>query len=178
MRKFVIAFLALAATAACADSTTTTVPRNAKAVPPAPAPRVQQACDLLTPDTISSVLGAKVEAGEQIGFECTFRKPASPQGTRQLAVRLRMEISDGSPGDVMDRFKTTMREGLRGPYDPESVGGVGDIAAWDGDTMIAGKAITGAKSAFLLVQLTDVSAADEQRLARDLMNEALSRVRG
>jgi hypothetical protein len=142
------------------------------------APRAQQACDLLTPDTIASVLGSKVEAGEQIGYECTFRRPASPQGTRQLAVRLRLEISDGTPNDVMDRFKTTMREGLRGPYDPESVAGVGEVAAWDGDTMIAGKSITGSKSAFLLVQLADVNAADEQRLARDLMNEALGKIRG
>ena len=178
MRKIVIAVLALAATSACADSTTTSAPPNAKAVAPAPAPRAQQACDLLTPDTISSVLGAKVEAGEQIGFECTFRKPASPQGMRQLAVRLRMEISDGTPDAVMDRFKATMRQGLRGPYDPESVIGVGDVAAWDGDTMVAGKAIAGSKSAFLLVQLSEVNPADEQRLARDLLSEAISKVRG
>ena len=136
-----------------------------------------QACDLLTPADVKSLMGEPVGPGEQMGFECAFRRPPNEKDLRTTALQLRLEVSQGTPQQLVDRFTKAMRDGLGGSYELSTELALGDVAAWDGDAMIAARALTPLRSAFVVVQLSGVDASNERLMARQLADRALSRVK-
>ena len=157
----------------CADGQTP--PPAAAAVVATPAPR--QACDLLTPDDVKALMGEPVGPGEQMGYECAYRRPPNAKDLRTTALQLRLETSQGTPQQLVDRFAKAMRDGLGGTYELSSEPALGDIAAWDGDAMIAARALTPLRSAFVVVQLSGVEPSGERLMARQIADRALTRVR-
>jgi hypothetical protein len=151
------------------------------APPPTPAAAVPAAanlkpCDLLTPADVTRVIGQEVLAPQAEGFECSFSRRAEG-GLTTRAVRLRVEEGDASPYDMFESYKTTIRTALGTSYDPERVLGVGAVAGWDGDALIAAAAAGPSRSAFLIVQLDGVPPENERAFAEALAQQALSRLR-
>lgn len=133
-------------------------------------------CDLLTPADVQGVLGERVLAGDQVGYECQYNRPPNADGMRVPAVRLRLEFANAAPAEHLERYAASMREGLGGTYQPSAVSGVGDAAAWDGDALTFATAVNG-RSAFVLIQPIEVEAGRRQELARALADRALARLR-
>jgi hypothetical protein len=166
-------------TAGCSADPATSAGTTAPAVPAAAAaPNRLKACDLLTSTDVTGVIGDTVLAPEPNGFECAFRRPAEGVGgmlTR--AVRLRLEQGAASPYDMYEQYTTTIRAALDGEYDPQSVAGVGSVAGWDGDALIAAEGLGSGQGFLLVVQLDGVSPEDEQRYAEAIAQAALARLR-
>lgn len=130
-------------------------------------------CDLLSPDEILGILGEQVRSGEEAGYECSYTRPADAQGIRMLAVKLRLEFGTDDPFVLLNQYQATLRSAL-GEYDPISVSGVGDAAAWDGDTFATTFAINPGRTGFVSVQLTNVDANLERRIAQELATKAVA----
>ena len=175
MTRRLMPFLFAGFLAGCADAPQPPAPASRAGLGSPAAP--MQACDLLTPDDVKALIGEPVGAGEQTGFECAFRRPPNEKDLRTTALQLRLELSQGTPQQLVDRFSNAMRDGLGGSYELSTEPGLGDIAAWDGDAMIAARALTPLRSAFVVVQLSGVDASGERLMARQLTDRALSRVR-
>ncbi len=92
-------------------------------------------------------------------------------------MRLRLDEGDATPNDMVERYPTTIRAALGTPYDPESVLGVGAVAGWDGDALIAAAGAGPSQSVFLIVQLDGVPPENERVFAEALAQQALSRLR-
>jgi hypothetical protein len=152
-------------------------PAPAQAALASAAPAQPLACDLLTPNDVKAIMGEPVGPGEQMGFECAFRRPPNEKDLRTTALQIRLEISQGTPQQLVDRFTNAMREGLGGTYELSTEPALGDVAAWDGDAMLAARALTPLRSAFLVVQLSGVDASGERLMARQIADRALSRVK-
>jgi hypothetical protein len=161
--------------AGCADTSQSPAPASQAAL--ASAAAQPQACDLLTSDDVKALIGEPVGPGEQTGFECAFRRPPNEKDLRTTAVQLRLELSQGTPQQLVDRFTKAMHDGLGGSYELSTEPALGDIAAWDGDAMIAARALTPLRSAFVVVQLSGVDAGGERLMARHVAERALSRVK-
>jgi len=134
-------------------------------------------CDLLTPADIESVIGDAVSGPEPDGVECAFRRQPGPDGLRRLAVRLRLEVSEGTPSELFERYTAAIRQAIGGDYDPEVFGGLGSIAAWDGDALLTSIPVENSRSAFVVIQLTGVDAAVEREQAGRLAAIALDAIR-
>ena len=145
--------------------------------PPPPAPPADPGpCDLLTPDEVRTVLGEAVLHGEASGFECTYTRPPTEVAMRYQAVKLRLEFGDVDPYVLLSNYQATLRNAL-GDYDPAPLSGVGDAAAWDGDTIAATVALTPTRSAFVSVQLREVDPALEQRYAQMLVEQGIANLK-
>jgi len=135
-------------------------------------------CDLLTPADVEAVIGDEVSGPEPDGVECAFRRQPGPDGLRRLAVRLRLEVSEGTPSELFERYTAAIRQAIGGDYDPEVFGGLGSIAAWDGDALLTSIPVESPRSAFVVIQLTGVDAAVEREQAARLAAMALDAIRG
>jgi hypothetical protein len=160
----------------CSDPAPAPIPAAQAALASAAAAQ-PQACDLMTADDVKSLIGEPVGPGEQTGFECAYRRPPNEKDLRTTAVQVRLEISQGTPQQLVDRFANVMRQGLGGSYELSTEPGLGDVGVWDGDAMIASRALTPLRSAFVVVQLSGVDASGERLMARHVADRALSRVK-
>ncbi|MEZ5318512.1 MAG: hypothetical protein R2752_14015, partial [Vicinamibacterales bacterium] len=131
--------LVLAATAACGGAPGSDADAGAPASGTSTT-TARQACDLLSASDVTAVIGEPVEAGEPLGYECTFRRPADADGFRARAARVRLEYGTATPAELLDQYRANMREGLGGAYDPPAEPGVGDVAVWDGHQLVAAAA--------------------------------------
>jgi hypothetical protein len=134
------------------------------------------ACDLLTPDQISAVLGRTIVAPEPGGYECAFRY-RNEHGLLARAVRLRLEEGADSPYDLYERYTAAIRQALGEDYAPETVLGLGSVAGWDGDAVMAAEGIVPGRSFVLVVQLDGAAPDTEQAQAEALAQAALGRLR-
>lgn len=146
-------------------------PVDATAVPAAQGP-----CSLLTPDEILGILGEQVRSGEEMGYECAYTRPADAQGMRLLAVKVRLEFGTDDPHVLLNRYQATLRDAL-GEYDPIPVSGVGDAAAWDGDTFATTFEVNPGRTGFISVQLNAVDANLERAIAQALAERAVANSR-
>lgn len=170
--------LAAAATGCSADPAPSAEAATGGPAASEAAPARLTACDLLTSADVTGIIGDAVLAPESNGFECAFRRPAEGEGgvvTR--AVRLRLEQGAVSPYELYEQYTSAIRAALGGEYEPVSVGGVGSVAAWDGDALLAAEGAGSGQSFMLVVQLDGVSPADEQRYAEAIAQAALARLR-
>jgi hypothetical protein len=132
----------------------------------------------LTSADVTGVIGDAVLAPEANGFECAFRRPAEGEGgmlTR--AVRLRLEQGAASPYDLYEQYTSAIRAALDGEYDPQSVGGLGSVAGWDGDALIAAEGLGSGQGFLLVVQLDGVPPEDQLRYSEAIAQTALARLR-
>ena len=151
---------------------------NPRAAALAEAPSVEpKPCDLLSSDDVKALLGEPVGPGEQTGFECAYRRPPNEKDLRMTALQVRLEISQGTPQQLVDRFTRAMSDGVGPSYSLSTEPALGDVAAWDGDAMITAKALTPLRSAFVVVQLTGVDESGARHMARNVADRALQKVR-
>jgi hypothetical protein len=172
MTRRVLPILSVVLIAGCSAS-----PQQAASAPVAAAPADPQACDLLTAMDVKLAIGEDVAGGELTGFECMFRRPPNEKDLRTTAAQVRLEISTGKPQELVDRYSARMREAL-GAYDLSSEPvEPGRVVAWDGDAMVAAAPMTPTRSAFVIVQLSGIDESQQRRIARQLVDQALNKLK-
>jgi len=140
-----------------------------------PIPAPPPACDLLTASDVEAAIGERVEAGQPLGPECTFRRPSDAAGLRTTATRLRVEMRPGTPEDALEWYTDRVITAM-GDYQPDPEPGLGVVAVWDGTQMITSVFADDRHSLFVVVQLAGVDA-DARGRARTLVEQVLSRLR-
>jgi hypothetical protein len=173
-----------AAVMACGADPDSAVPAAGAAAPSAAAATAAadgrtepQPCDLLSPDDVQRVLGDAVSQPEPMGRECSYRRLGAPGELRTLAARVRLEIGEGAPRDLFDRYIAALRAVLGADYDPLVFSGLGEVAAWDGDAILTSLSFEGTRSAVVVVQLTGVEPENERQMAEALAAVAIGRLR-